>query len=104
MLKHNLLLFYRSFKRFKGTFLINQVGLSTGLACVLLVYLWVSDELSVDKFHEKDGHLYQVMHNRQQNNDIFTGDYTPSPLAKALVEKYKHLLNLLSDDFITTQR
>ena len=87
MLKHNLLLFYRSFKRFKSTFLINQVGLSTGLACVLLVYLWVSDELSVDKFHEKDSHLYQVMHNRQQNNDIFTQDYTPSPLAKALVEE-----------------
>ena len=87
MLKHNLLLFYRSFKRFKSTFLINQVGLSTGLTCVLLVYLWVSDELSVDRFHEKDSHLYQVMHNRQQNNDIFTEDYTPSPLAKALVEE-----------------
>ena len=37
------------------------MGLSTGLACVLLIYLWVNDELYVDKFNEKDSQLYQVM-------------------------------------------
>ncbi len=52
MLRHNLLLIYRNFKKFKGTFFINLVGLSTGLACVLLIYLWVNDEMSVDKFHK----------------------------------------------------
>ncbi len=41
MLKHNLLLFYRNFRRNKGTFMINLLGLSTGLACALLIYLWV---------------------------------------------------------------
>lgn len=35
MLRHNLLLFYRNLKRFKNAFLINLVGLATGLACFL---------------------------------------------------------------------
>ena len=40
MLSHHLLLTYRTFLRFKGSFLINLTGLSTGLACTLLIYLW----------------------------------------------------------------
>ncbi|MFS4445971.1 ABC transporter permease [Maribacter sp. 2307UL18-2] len=63
MLKHNLVLFLRSIKRHKSSFLINLIGLSTGLVCVLLVYLWVSDELKKDKFHANDEQLYQVRRN-----------------------------------------
>ena len=58
MFSHHVLLAYRTFLRFKGTFLINLTGLSAGLACTLLIYLWVKDEVSMDKFHEKDGQLY----------------------------------------------
>jgi putative ABC transport system permease protein len=72
MFRHNLLLIYRNFLRYKSTFFINLIGLSTGLACALLIYLWVKDELSVDKFHEKDNRLYQVMENKQQANGIWT--------------------------------
>jgi hypothetical protein len=39
MFFHNLLLTYRNFLRFKGSFFINLAGLSTGLACTLLIYL-----------------------------------------------------------------
>ncbi|MEM7108206.1 MAG: ABC transporter permease [Bacteroidota bacterium] len=87
MLKHNLVLALRNFKRYKTSFLINVIGLSTGLACTLLIYLWVNDELSVDKFHEKDIRLYQVMQNLQYGNGIETQDLTPAPLAKALLEE-----------------
>ncbi len=60
MITHNVLLYLRTIKKHRSSFLINLVGLSSGLACVLLVYLWVSDELKMDKFHEHDEHLYQV--------------------------------------------
>jgi len=40
---------------------LNLLGLSTGLACALLIYLWVSDELSVDKFNASDSRIYQVL-------------------------------------------
>jgi hypothetical protein len=61
MLQHYFILIYRSFKRFKSTFFINLIGLSTGLASALLIYLWVHDELTMDKFHNKDNRLYMVM-------------------------------------------
>ena len=87
MLKHFYLIIYRSFIRFKSTFLINLIGLSTGLACTLLIYLWVSDELNFDKFHEKDNRLYQVMANHHNADRIITHEATPDLLANALAEE-----------------
>ena len=81
MLQHNLKLIYRSFKRFKSTFIINLIGLSTGLASALLIYLWVNDELSMDKFHEKDSRLYQVMETYAGGN---TSIESSGPVADAL--------------------
>ena len=65
MLRHYLLLIYRNFLRAKSYFLINMAGLSTGLACTLLIYLWVRDEFGVNKFHEKDAQLFEVMEHQQ---------------------------------------
>ncbi|WP_422082906.1 ABC transporter permease [Ulvibacterium sp.] len=67
--------------------MINIIGLSTGLACVLLIGLWVFDELRVDKFHKKDAQLYQVMQNFQFDGDIETECRTPVPLGEALLEE-----------------
>jgi putative ABC transport system permease protein len=61
MLLHNLRLFFRNIKRNKSTFFINITGLSTGIACVMLIALWVFDELSMDKIHENGARLYQVV-------------------------------------------
>ena len=85
MFWHNLLIIYRSFKRFKSAFIINLLGLSTGLASALLIYLWVNDELHMDKFHEKDGRLYQVMESHKQNDGWATTVETAGPLADALI-------------------
>jgi hypothetical protein len=92
MLSHHLLLTYRTFLRFKGSFLINLVGLSTGLACTLLIFLWVNDELSMDKFHENDKRLYQVMHNLPNGDgSISTIPGTPGMLADALAGEMPEL-------------
>jgi ABC-type antimicrobial peptide transport system permease subunit len=87
MFKHNLLLAFRNFKRFKGTFFINLIGLSTGLACAILIFLWVGDEFRVDKFHSSDARLYQVMANHHQPERIVTIESTPGLLAEALVNE-----------------
>ena len=87
MLRHNLLLIYRNFKRFKSTFFINLIGLSTGLACTLLIYLWVNDELSFDRFHENDSRLYQVMANHHNAPAVETFPYTPDLLAETMAEE-----------------
>ena len=84
MLPYPLLLLYRNFKRFKSTFFINLIGLSTGLACALLIYLWISDERSFDRYHALDGRLYQVMENRRTAAGIATQTGTVPLLAEAL--------------------
>jgi putative ABC transport system permease protein len=85
MIRHNLLLIYRNFKRFKSVFFINLIGLSTGLACVLLIYLWVTDELAVDKFHAAGDRLYWVMEHRQKADGIWTSPTTSGPTRDALI-------------------
>ncbi len=84
MFRHNLLLTYRNFKRHKSTFFINLIGLSCGLACVLLIYLWISDEWSFDKYHANDSRLYQVMTNVKSEKGIETDKSTPHTLADVL--------------------
>ncbi|MFZ1805612.1 MAG: ABC transporter permease [Cyclobacteriaceae bacterium] len=88
MIKHSLLLIYRNFQRSRGYFLINLFGLATGLACTLLIYLWVRDELSVNKFHALDERLYEVMEHQRYADHVMTTTSTPGILAETLKEEF----------------
>ncbi|MGC1241032.1 MAG: ABC transporter permease, partial [Chryseosolibacter sp.] len=88
MIRHTITLIYRSFHRAKTTFFINLIGLSTALASALLIYLWIQDELNFDKFHEKDGRLFQVMENVRNSNGKVTRDATPIGMAELLLETF----------------
>ena len=87
MVSHNLLIIYRNFLRFKSTFLINFLGLSTGLTCLILIYLWVNDELNFDTFHEKKDRVFQVMEHRGTKGAIETNGQTSDFLADALAQE-----------------
>ncbi|MFD2832969.1 ABC transporter permease [Gramella sp. AN32] len=66
-------------------FLINSAGLSTGLAGVLLIFLWVRDEQNVDQFHQNDARLFEVItHYQEPNGNIGTGNFTSGLLAETL--------------------
>ncbi|MCD9019905.1 ABC transporter permease [Parachryseolinea silvisoli] len=84
MLKHNLLVTLRSFQRYKASFLINLIGLTAGLACALVLYLWIQDELHIDRFHANDARLYQVLQHSDEQGNITTGTGTAGILARAI--------------------
>ncbi len=88
MLKHYLLIIYRNFLRAKSYFLINLIGLSTGLACTLFIFLWVRDEVRMNAFHENDARLFQVMEHQQYADEIMTTSSTPGILAETLKEEF----------------
>ena len=67
--------------------LLNLLGLSTGLACSFLIYLWIVDEMKVDKYNAKDAQLYQVLENINTENGIRTITGTAGLLGKALAEE-----------------
>ena len=87
MIKINLKHFFQNWKNLNGSFLINLIGLSTGLASTILIFLWIGDELSFDKFHEKESQLFQVMERSQMNNDIEVSWATSGILAELLKEE-----------------
>ncbi len=84
MFKHNLLISLRSFARHKSAFFINLIGLTSGLACALFIYLWVADEKGMDKFHTLDNLLYQVMLNHEESGMLRTEEWTQVHLADVL--------------------
>ena len=91
MFKHNLIISYRSFLRFKSTFFINLIGLASGLACTLLIYLWVSDELAIDGFHENDDRIYQIVQHNRWGDEVETDEFTQRMLAPSLLEDFPEI-------------
>jgi putative ABC transport system permease protein len=79
-----MLIAFRNIIRHKGSFFINLTGLSTGLACTFLIYLWVTDELKFDKFHKNDSQLYQILEKSTENASVIVHEGTQGPLAEAM--------------------
>ena len=105
MLKHNLKIAIRGFKKYKSSFIINIIGLSVGMACVLFISLWVSDELNVDKFHENEKQLYQVISNLAINDEIITLDDSPLLLADVITKEFPEVVSAtaINSDFATPE-
>jgi len=60
MFKNYFKVAFRNIKRHKGYSFINITGLAIGMACCLLISLWVLDELSFNRFHDHADQLYRV--------------------------------------------
>jgi putative ABC transport system permease protein len=84
MIRNYFKIAWRNLLKERQFTLLNLAGLSTGLACTLLIYLWVQDELQVDKFNEKDEQLYQVMANHPREDGVETINHTAGLLAQSL--------------------
>lgn len=92
MFRHNLILSFRNFKRYKTSFLINLTGLSIGLACTLLIYLWISDELKMDRFHENGERLFHVLKSSTNaNGDLVIRNTAPVRMAEIMAEDFPEI-------------
>jgi putative ABC transport system permease protein len=60
MFLHYLKVAAKNLTRQKGYSFINIIGLAVGMACCILIFLWVQDELSFDRFHKNVNNIYQV--------------------------------------------
>ncbi|HMV08020.1 MAG TPA: ABC transporter permease [Cyclobacteriaceae bacterium] len=81
MLRNFFVITIRSFFRQKFYSFINVLGLTSGLACTLFIYLWINDEVSKDKFHNDIDNIYQVVTNIKWDGEMITWESTPGPLA-----------------------
>jgi putative ABC transport system permease protein len=84
MFRTNLKIAWRNLVKDKQFTLLNILGLSAGLACALLIFLWVNDELSFDKFLANDNRLYQLMERRTIDGDVHVSEESSGRLSEAV--------------------
>lgn len=87
---------WRSIRKTKSNSFINIAGLSLGMAVVILISLWMHDELTFNKYHKNYNRIAQVMQHVSNNNVVETWVSTPFPLAEELRNNYgsdfKHIV------------
>jgi putative ABC transport system permease protein len=83
MLKNYLTIALRNLRRQKGYTFINVTGLAVGMACCLLIGLYIEDELSFDRFHEDVEQLMIMTYQSARGPEEF-GNITPYPLASMM--------------------
>lgn len=92
MFKNYLKTAIRNLGRHKGYSFINIVGLASGMACCILILLWVQDELSYDRYHKNADRLYRVVVKGRMSNREINFSTSPAPLAKALMDEFPEVL------------
>ncbi len=87
MIRNYFISTIRNLVRNKVFALINIFGFAIGIACVILFFLWVSDEVSYDRFHENRDRTYNLLSifARDDGNSM---SVTPFPLAPTLKDRH----------------
>src|ERR1700733_5155570 len=88
MFKNYLKIAWRNLFRNKVYSIINIAGLSIGMAMALLIGLWITDELNVNKNFAHYDRVVGVMMNTTQGGTTQTSSALPVPVAQELKTKY----------------
>jgi putative ABC transport system permease protein len=84
MLKNYIKIAFRNLWKNKGFSGINIAGLALGMACSLLILLWVQDERGTDAFHANGKNLYYIYERNYLGGKTESWYWTQGPLAEEL--------------------
>jgi putative ABC transport system permease protein len=104
MLSNYFKIAWRNLTKNKVYSFINIAGLAIGLACAILITLWIQDERSIDRFHTNGGQLYRIMANLNWGTES-TIPYVPFNLDAALkkdLPEVKYVADLSEDNILLT--
>ncbi len=93
MFKNYLKIAFRNMIKNKGYSFINIFGLAVALTSVLLIVLWVQDELGWDSFQKNIDTIYRVEQDQPTSRGIFHVNVTPFPMGPALKEEIPEIKN-----------
>jgi putative ABC transport system permease protein len=88
MIRNIIVIVSRILLRNKIFSLINILGLSIGLACALLIFTVVRQQLSFDRFHERADHIFCLQQRMELGTGTFTTDRCGAAVGPALVESF----------------
>jgi len=93
MFKNYLIITLRNLVRQKGYTAINLLGLATGIACAVLIFLYVQDELSYENSHSKADNIYRMSIVAEINGKKDRFAIIPAPAGPKLMEDYPEVKN-----------
>jgi putative ABC transport system permease protein len=93
MIKNYFTIAFRNITKNKGYALLNILGLSVGLTCFAFITLWVTDEISYDRFNEKADRIVRVTGKISTASEVFEQAVSPVPMAQALKTDYPEVEN-----------
>jgi len=88
MLRSYIMVALRNLWRNRGYAAINILGLALGLATSIFIFLYVFNELSFDRFHEKSDRIYKVWVSGKMPTGEMQDAVTSAPMAAALLSDY----------------
>jgi putative ABC transport system permease protein len=106
MLKNYFLIAVRNLRKNKVFSLINIVGLALGMACSLLILLWIQDERNMDKFNKNSARLYSVFERQYYDNKVDAFHSTPGIMGdemKRVLSEVQYASNFAWEDQATFQ-
>lgn len=96
MIKNTIKTAFRFILKYKLYSIINIVGLTVGMAAVLLINLYIEEEAKFDKFHVQGDRLYRAT--VSFNSDPPTWAGTPAPMAPLLTERFSEIESAIRID------
>lgn len=93
MFKNYLRIALRNFQRQKSYTVINVLGLALGMACCVLIFLFVRDELSYDRYHDRANQIYRIIKDTEVAGVRDLSVTTPPPMAEALVRDFPEVID-----------
>lgn len=93
MLRNYLKIAWRNIRRDTFYSLINILGLTIGITCSILLLLYVTDELSYDRYHANAGQIYRVVSFIKEPDKTNRWVSTQAPLAQTLRQQYPSVEN-----------
>jgi putative ABC transport system permease protein len=88
MFTNYLKIAFRNLTRNKVFSIINLLGLSTGITVCLMIFLFISNEFSVDDFHKNGKNIYRVMRGINHDGKAMDVSYLSGPYAPALLTDF----------------
>jgi len=91
LIRHSL----SSFKRQRSYIIINILGLSIGIACSLLIAIYVINEASYDKFNTKKDRIYRAILNGKIGGQEVTTSSSPAIMGSTMLKEFPEI-----EDFV----
>ncbi len=93
MLSNFFKIAFRNILRNKIYSFINIAGFAIGLASCLIILIYVTYELSYDKFHDNADNIYRITVHGKLGDNEFNLASTPPPMAEVILDTYPEVIN-----------